>query len=399
MRNWVCVGLLVMAGIASAQDEKPEVVPVTPAVTVPVLVRDHKGEPVQGLAAANFTIKVDGKAQPLSGMTVGVGLPVTYGLVVDVGNGQRNAIEDERKAARAMVALLKSGDQMFVVHFARQIELLQGPTADKAKLEKAIGELGTASPNFQPIEPAEGLDSEGRRIHAGGTSLNDALFLSSDEVLAKTPTKRVLLVMSDGVDNGSKTSMGDTMDSLEKNNVLVYTMYSRNADQAETERRDQSGRNTNPSGRNGGIGFPGGGGGGYPGGGGGGYPGSYPGQYPGGNNPNGNPNDPNNPNSKSGSNPNNPNTRPVHKANVDGKAALEKLSLQTGGREFDEGKKESMEADFAGVTGDLQAMYWLNFTPQGAAARHGYHQFDLTVAGSDKSRKVDVQTTDGYYGG
>jgi hypothetical protein len=280
---------------------------------------------------------------------------------------------------------LKPGDKMFVVHFARQIELLQPPTDDRAALEKAIGLLGTASANFQPIEPPEGLDSEGRRIKTGGTSLNDALFLCSDEVLAKAATKRVLVVMSDGVDNGSKTSMGDTLDSLERNGVLVYTMYSRNADQAETERRDQSARNTNQNGRNGGINWPGGGGG-------------YPGQYPGGSNPN-NPNDPNNPNNKSGSNPNNPNTRPVHKANVDGKAALEKLSTETGARSFDEGKREAIEEDFAGVAEDMQSIYWLTITPQGPAARRGFHQFDLTVAGSDKSKKVDIQTTDGFYGG
>lgn len=382
-----------------AQDDKP---PAPKPVTVPVVVRDHRGGPVAGLAATNFTVKVDDAAQPVLSATQDATTPITYGLVMDVGRAQRSFVDDERKAARAVVAHLRPGDKAFVVQFARQIELLQDPTADHARLERAINELGTPSPSFQPIDPNDGgIDSEGRRIRSAGPVLYDALFLSADEVLAKEPGRRVLIVFSDGIDVGSKMSMSEAKEAVERAGILIYGVYSRGTESAAEQRQTSNNR----TGRNGnGGGWPGGGypGGGYPGGGypGGGYPGGgYPGQYPNGGN---NPNDPNNPNNPNGGSttPNGPGRQPSKRPNVDGRGALAKLSSDTGGRVFDTGKKGgALDDEVAAIADDLHSAYWVSFTPQGPAARHGFHPMDLLVTGSDKSRKVEVQTASGYYGG
>jgi hypothetical protein len=84
---------------------------------------------------------------------------------------------------------------------------------------------------------------------------------------------------------------------------------------------------------------------------------------------------------------------------VDGRQVLGKLSTDTGARMFDLGRRESLENDLATIAEDMRSAYWLTFTPEGPAARHGYHQFDLMVTGPDKQEHVDVQTSDGYYGG
>ena len=383
-------------GVSPAVGAQDQAVPAAPSVTVPVVVREHKGGAVAGLAKDNFTIKVDGTAQPVSATVAGAGEHVTYGLLVDVSAGQKGAIDGERKAARALVGSLKPGDQMFVVHFAKDIELLQGPTDDKEKLEKALNELGTASSSFHISDPKGGqVDEEGRKIHAGGTSLNDALFLSADEVLAKDKNRHVIVVISDGVDVGSKESISETTDALQRARAVVYTMYSRNVDPFSDRKRD---RGYNQGGGRNGGGWPGGGypGGGYPGGGypGGGYPGGgYPGG--GGNNPNGGNQDPNNPNNR---NPNDRDSDPAHKPNIDGQRVLEKLSQQTGGRLFDASKR-GVEGNFNEIADEVHTAYWVSFTPQGPAAKHGYHSFDISVEGSDKSHKVDVQAPQGYYTG
>jgi len=317
---------------------------------------------------------------PVTAAVSGAALPVTYGVVVDVGKGQRHALEQERKAIRALMAKMAPNDTMFVVQFAKPIELLCEPTGDRAKLEKAVNEIGTESANFKLDQPkGPDVDSEGRRLHNNVSSLNDAVFLAVDDVLAKSPNKHVLVVMSDGVDEGSKMSMSDAMESIQRNNVIVYTAHVA-SDALEQQGRGNGSRGGNGggSGRSGGSSWP------FPGSGGG-YPGQ---QYPGSSNPNG-----------QGGN-NNPNGRPSEsdrKPHVDGASQMERLANNTGGRLIDGDKKGSFEENAAGIADDMHAMYWLTLTPTGPAGRHGYHPFDVQVTGSDKGKKVEVSAPVGYY--
>lgn len=381
--------LAVSLGAAAQETAEPKpAVKATPPSTIPVLVRERKGEPVSDLPQTAFTVKFDGKPLPVTEVAHGASQPVTYGLLVDVGAGQRNTVDDVRKAARAFLSALRPGDQMFVVQFSKDIELLQAPTNEKPKLERAISQIGTSSATFHAAEPREDtLDSEGRKVHHGGTSLDDAIFLASEDVLGNEKTsKHVLIVFSDGADDGSKESAGDTLEAVMRNHVVIFGVFSRNADELTKKAREES-RGTGGHGQPGGTGsgrtgYP------FPGTGGGGYPGQYPGsQQPGNQNPNG-----------GGTGTNKPGATPSRRPDVDGFGALKKLSEETGGR-VAEYKQHgaALEDSFTSVAGDLQAMYWVSFTPQGTSTRHGVHPFDVDVAGSDKSKKVDVQTSDDFF--
>ncbi|MDE1155616.1 MAG: VWA domain-containing protein [Acidobacteriaceae bacterium] len=374
--------IAVLAALpAAAQQDAPKPKIGSP-VSVPVIVRDKKGDTVSGLALPNFSLKVEGVAQKLD--AVNPGSSVTYGLVVDVSKGERHSLEAVRKGARSLISSLQPGDQMFVVQFARQIELLQGPTTDHARLDRALDLLGTSSPSFQPDDPPmeRGDDAEGRRIRTGGVSLEDAVYLSSEEVLAREKTRRVLLVVSDGVDVGSKMSATDAMESLERTGTLVYGVYSRN-DAAPVQTPDRAGQ-----GRGSGNGRPSIGG--YPGSS---SPGSYPGSgYPGGggsSTPSGG--------SSGGQQPKSTGDDRTRRPSVDGVQVLRKMSENTGGRLLEQAHHETLEEQMATVSGDLHAAYWLSFAPVGPAARNGYHAFDLQVSGPDKGKKIDLQAPEGYY--
>ncbi|MDE1162707.1 MAG: VWA domain-containing protein [Acidobacteriaceae bacterium] len=372
-----------------AQDEKPK---VGDPVSVPFLVRDKKGEPVTGLNKDNFAIKVDGTAQPVRSVTLGATDPILYGLVVDVGKGERDNIDRVQRAAHALVKGLRPGDRMFLVQFAKQIELLQEPTADKAALERSLNLLGTSSPSFHPRPdgPEVTRDSEGRRSESGGTSLNDAVYLSCEEVMSREKVgRRVLLVASDGVDIHSKKSSTEVVESIERTRTVVYTAFlpSKQEPGAQTNRNGSRNGSGNGNGRPSIGGLPGS----YPGGGGG-YPGSG---YPGSGSPSGGGSNPN------GTGQQKPNTgdERQHRPNIDGTQVLAKMSRASGGRLLSEEKHTSLEEQFASVSDDLAAMYWVEITPLGKASRQAYHSFDFVVTGPDKSKKVEVQTPDGYYAG
>jgi VWFA-related protein len=196
----------------------------------------------------------------------------------------------------------------------------------------------------------------------------------------------VLVLITDGIDTGSKEEMTDAIESAQRANVALYAIYIKGSQQQQQRQQN----NGQPQRRSS-----------YPGSNPGGYPGSYPGGYPGGSNPN-NPNSQNcqnNPNDPSCSS-RQPSTQP-HKSYVDGRQLLQRMCGETGGHVFEVEKKLSMDQIYAQLGEELRTQYLLGFTPDAAAAKSGYHKLDLRMTGSyaeeQKDRKIDVQARDGYF--
>jgi VWFA-related protein len=363
-------------------------------VVMPTVVRDKKGALVNDLTKENFSLEVDGQPQTIRYFDHDTDVPLTLGLLVDVSGSMRNEVDPEKSASQSFLDTMlqpaagnRGSDKAFVVQFAREVELLQDATDAKPRLQRALRELGTSSPSFHNTDNNSGptQDSEGRIIRRGGTALYDAIYLSGDEVMSKQAGKRrALVVLTDGVDRGSKESLTDAIEAAQRADTIVYGIYYK----GEQPRRDFN-RAGNPGGYPGGYpggGYPGGGypGGGYPGGGypGGGYPGGYPQQDP--------QQDPQQ-NPRRGGND--------HKPYVDGKRTLERICGETGGRVFEVGKHQSIDDIYKQIGEELRAQYRLGFTPSGDAAKDRYHQINLALTGDDARKKLDIQVRDGYYMG
>ena len=398
MKASVCARCLLLAGFlciyllcvpaqqkpdaaAKTGQSAPSSTPAADAsqVNLPVVVLDKKGNPTQNLTKEDFTLQVDGKPQTIRSFEKDIGRPLSLGLIVDSSLSQSKEIEDERTAAGAFLdqMLTTAKDRGFVAQFSRQTELLQDLTASHALLQSALKQIDTPAPSAT----APDSDSAGRRH--GGTTMYDALFLTSDEIMRKQTGRKAVIILSDGVDNGSKETIAEAIESAQRADTVIYTIYFKGD--------NHSSNNANNQPRNRG-GFPGGGypGGGYPGGGypGGGYPGGgYPGGgYPGGN-PGGNP---------GSSNPNAGGTTGggTTRSNIDGRKVLERMADETGGRLFEAKKNQDFAHIFDQIAEELRAQYRLGYTPAQDTASKGYHQVDLTV----KDKSMFVQTREGYYG-
>ena len=357
-------------------------------VVLPVVVRDKKGALVNGLTKDDFKLQIKDKAVVIKYFDHENDVPLTLGLLVDVSRSMKDNTEEERTASEAFLQTMltpasgkREADKAFVVQFAKQIELLQDVTDQRPPLEKALQELGTESPQFHTADEPDTTDSEGRKVRHGGTSLYDALFLSSDELLSKQKGRKAVVVLTDGVDVGSKETLTEAIESAQEADTIVYAIYYKG-----TQHFDQG--MGNPSNRRSG-GYPGGGypGGGYPGGG---YPG---GGYPGGGNPggggNGSPNGGGNGRPGGGS----------RKPSVDGKQVMERICGETGGRVFEVSKKQTVEQIYTQIVEELKSEYLLGFTPDETQSRYGLHPIDLNMSNADQNKKVDIQTRSGYYGG
>jgi len=326
-------------------------------VNLPVVVRDKKGALLQNLTKDDFVLKVDGHPQAIRYFNVDTDLPLTLGLLVDASMSQRDVLDDERVASTAFLEDMLNGpadrDKAFVIQFARQIDLLQDVTSSKPKLQAALkqidvqaasgGSAGTGTDSDSGSDGRSG-DRGGRAHGGGGTALYDALFLSSDELMSKIKGRKAVIILSDGVDSGSKETLSSAMEAAQRADTIVYAIYFKGSE-PNSDRGFHRGDSR-------------GGGGGYPGGGG----------------------------------------RPESIPSPDGKKTLQRMADETGGRLFEVSKKESVADIYKEIGEELRAQYRLAFTPDDKTASDGYHKIDLSVAKLNP-KDTYLQTRDGYYTG
>ena len=114
---------------------------------MPVTVRDKHGKIVLNLSKDDFALEEDGKPQTIRYFNQETNLPLTVGLLVDTSMSERDNLDKERAASRTFLdqMITRPTDRAFVIHFDREVELLQDLTADHGKLEKAVGEIDTTS--------------------------------------------------------------------------------------------------------------------------------------------------------------------------------------------------------------------------------------------------------------
>lgn len=324
-------------------------------VTVYATVRDKHGKIISTLNQTDFALTEDSRPQDIKYFVRESDIPLTLGLLVDTSLSQRRLIEQERTASYSFFdhILRPEKDKAFLIHFDREVELLQDLTPSREKLRAALNDLTT--PEFDSVRGGGGSGggssgggggsgrSHGRS--GGGTLLYDSIYLASNELMRKQQGRKALVILTDGVDHGSKESLNTAIASAQRADTSVYSILF----------ADEEGY-----GRGGGYG--GGGHGGY-GGGGMGHPGGGQ-RYP-------------------------------QQDHPDGKKVLERISKETGGELFQVSKKHSIEDIYAEIEEELRNQYSLGYTPDHASTEDTYHLLHLTTNQKD----LIVQAREGYYSG
>ncbi len=375
--------LLALAGLSGAYAQQPNAgqpesaQPMTtlqvkgPEVLLAVTVRDKHGDMVNNLTAADMTLTQDGQPQKITSFMQDSKAPLRIGLAIDTSRSLREAMNEERKAVGKFLEQLLPDNpnapyrasDAFLLHFDREVELLEDFTNARGKLQHELDNIGPSERRSRsPLGPETSDEDrpDGRRIGgAAGTQLYDAIYLAANELMKSKDGRKALIVFSDGNDQGSKETLNDAIDASDRANMAVYTVYL----------KGQGERSENPfarDNRRGGMGYPGGG---YPGGG---YPG---GGYPGGGYPGGSP--------RGGDQP---------KA-VDGRRTMEQIATRTGGRYFEAKKKENLDDIYAAIADELRNQYVLTYTPDQRINEDEFHKIVLKAKNGD----LTVATREGFY--
>jgi VWFA-related protein len=304
-------------------------------------VRDKHGKIVSDLTKDDFVLNQDDHQQTIQSFAKETDAPLSLGLLVETSRVEAGELDRERSASHGFLdqILRENQDKAFIIHFDREVELLQDLTSSRDKLFNALGLLQTVRSDQESGDDS-GAPEERRNGHGRSNLLYDALYLASNELMKPQHERKVLIVMSDGVDRDSKETVGSAIESAQRTGTLVYTVLSRG------EEAPSGGR---------GFGFPGAGGG----------MGRHGGRrYP-------------------------------QEQRPDGKKILEQISKETGGAFFEVSKKESLDQIYSAIQEDLRHQYSLSYTPDKSDSWAGHHKILLTT----KQKDLIVQATQGFYAG
>jgi VWFA-related protein len=321
-------------------------------VNIYATVRDKQLKIVNSLAADDFVLTEDGRPQTIKYFSQESDLPLTIGLLIDTSLSQRNVLGEEKDASYSFLdqVLRPEKDQTFVIHFDHETELLQDLTSSRKDLRHALDAVhlpddarpqmrqgGQGGGGGYPSGGGSGGNNGGRR--QAGTTLYDAIFLASDEIMAKQKGRKALILLTDGVDEGSKESLYDCIKAAQRSDTLVYSiLFSDRGAYGQPIMATLGGMGM--GGRRGGQGVP------------------------------------------------------MNAQRPDGKKILQQISRETGGGFFEVTKKEPIDSIYKTVQEELRHQYSIGYVSDQDPSATGFRHITLTAK---NNKSLTVQAPEGYY--
>jgi len=172
-------------------------------INVTATVSDVSGRFVSGLRAEDFSVYEDNQPVQVTHFSA-ERVPVSLGIALDTsGSMAGEKIQAAQSALdRFLFDLLDRQDEIFLYRFSNDPVLLQSWTTDRPLLSRAIG----------------------RVVPNGGTAMYDTVAEAIPLAQRGQHLKKALVVISDGNDTASRTSIVEVKQLIRESEVLVYAI-------------------------------------------------------------------------------------------------------------------------------------------------------------------------------
>lgn len=174
----------------------------TELVTLTATVTDGRGRYVANLKQTDFTVYEDGVKQDLAYFNTGDRVPVSMGILFDTSGSMIDKMDGVQDAVEHFVKSVSAGDEIFLVRFSEDAELVQDFTDDRRRILRAV----------EHLEPQ------------GSTALYDAVVLGLERIKQGKHRKRALLLLTDGNDTASGSSFNSVVALARRSEVTIYAL-------------------------------------------------------------------------------------------------------------------------------------------------------------------------------
>jgi VWFA-related protein len=187
-------------------------------VNVYAVVREKK-RLIPDLSRDDFEVTEDDVPQQIRYFSRQTDTPLTLVLAVDTSPSQERVLAGEQQAAKQFAGqVLRPKDEFAVIHFDLEVELLQDFTSDLEYLTRAIDETQI---NGGGAGPLPGTFPNSRPCC---THLYDAVYLASAQMLKNEAGRKVIILVTDGQDEGSSETLDRSLEAAQKADVIIYSI-------------------------------------------------------------------------------------------------------------------------------------------------------------------------------
>src|ERR1019366_5722354 len=165
-------------------------------------VRNARGELATSLERGAFTVYENGKRQPIT-LFRRDDIPVSLGLLIDNSGSMRTLRSKVETAALGLARASNPQDEIFVLNFNDKAHIDVPFTSDVSVLETGIGRVDSI----------------------GGTAMRDAIDMAQTYLSAHgTRDRKVLLVITDGIDNTSVATRDRIEKQAEQHDTVIFAI-------------------------------------------------------------------------------------------------------------------------------------------------------------------------------
>lgn len=184
-------------------------------VNVLCTVRDGRGALVKDLTRDDFEIRENGKPRSIRYFARETDLPLTIALLVDVSGSVRNFLKSEKETAIDFFqAVLRPEDQALVTGFSSTVVRWRDLTSSVPLLKDTLESMHAI--------PFKGLPKDGGPMPT--TLLYDAVTSTAVNQLGKVSGRKAMVIISDGLDIGSRTTSEIAVRQTQTANAIVYSI-------------------------------------------------------------------------------------------------------------------------------------------------------------------------------
>lgn len=195
---------------AFAQDDEvspDEVVRVrTDLISIPAFVMDARGRRVAGLKQSNFSVQDNGRTVLLSYFAAGTE-HVALAFALDSSGSIREVVGQQREAALKLFSRFGQGSRVAVLHFGEKALLAVPFTTDTSQAQPAFTARLPASRRTAIFD---GVQATLRAFADGKNSPFE---------------RRILILISDGLDTASRTRASTVIREASALNVSIYVIH------------------------------------------------------------------------------------------------------------------------------------------------------------------------------
>src|SRR3984885_8550348 len=185
-------------------------------VNVYFSVRDKNGY-ITNLHKDDCSIYEDKNLQKTKNFTQEKNLPLTIGILLDTSGSQINVLPlEQQSGAEFLKDVLTPKDEAFLISFDINVNLLADYTNSPREIKRSI--------DSAQINTGAGTGSVTGNGNARGTLLYDAVYLAAHDKLRQEAGRKILVILTDGEDQGSQETIKTATEAAQKANAIVYVI-------------------------------------------------------------------------------------------------------------------------------------------------------------------------------